>query len=154
MEQEPHELTSALHLSSREITISHAGRLEEYVATLTENEREVIAEIQLSGGEKAMVLINRGEAKGSRFLITGEGATIGRSTESAIFLDDVTVSRSHAVIKRIGDSFQLRDCGSLNGTYVNNDSVSEIALNSGDEIQIGKFHLLFVSGTTKVEATP
>ena len=154
MEQEPHERTSALHLSSREINASHAGRLEEYVASLSEVEREVIAEIQLSGREKAMVLINRGVAKGSRFLITGEGATIGRSTASAIFLDDITVSRSHAVIERSGDSFHLRDCGSLNGTYVNNDSVSEIALDSGDEIQIGKFHLLFVCGTTKVETTP
>ena len=154
MEQEANELTSTLHLSSREISTSHTGRLEEYVASLSESEREVIAEIQLSGGEKAMVLINRGEAKGSRFLITGEGATIGRSTESAIFLDDVTVSRSHAVIARSGESFQLRDCGSLNGTYLNNESVSEIVLNSGDEIQIGKFHLLFVSGTTKVKTGP
>ena len=154
MEQEPHELTSALHIIAREINTSHAGRLEEYVASLTESEREVIAEIQLSGGEKAMVLIHRGEAKGSRFLITGEGATIGRSTESAIFLDDVTVSRSHAVIARSGDSFQLRDCGSLNGTYVNNNSVTVIVLKTGDEIQIGKFHLLFVSGTTKVEIAP
>ena len=152
MEQEPHELTSALHIFSREINTSHAGRLEEYVASLTESEREVIAEIQLSGGEKAMVLINRGESKGSRFLITGEGATIGRSTDSAIFLDDVTVSRSHALVERVGINFQLRDCGSLNGTYVNSESVTVISLNSGDEIQIGKFHLLFVTGTTKVES--
>lgn len=149
MEQSPNELTSALHLSSREINSSPAGLLDEYIASLNESDRAVITEIQSSGLGKAMVLINRGANKGSRFLITSEGVTIGRSPESAVFLDDVTVSRSHAVIEKSGDNFQLRDCHSLNGTYVNNGSIGEIVLKSGDEIQIGKFHLLFVSGAAK-----
>jgi pSer/pThr/pTyr-binding forkhead associated (FHA) protein len=78
-------------------------------------------------------------------LITAEGATIGRSASSSIFLDDVTVSRTHATISKQGNSFLLKDEGSLNGTYINNISVTEHALVSGDEFQIGKFHLLFVS---------
>jgi pSer/pThr/pTyr-binding forkhead associated (FHA) protein len=77
-------------------------------------------------------------------LITAEGASIGRSSGSAIFLDDVTVSRSHALIVKEGKNFLLKDAGSLNGTYMNNESVSEHPLVSGDEFQIGKFHLLFI----------
>jgi len=138
------ELTSTLHLSSREHSTSSAGVLEEYIASLSEQDRLVIAKIQSSGGEKAMFLINRGESKGARFLITDEGATVGRSASSGVFLDDVTVSRAHAVVEKKGTAFVLRDCGSLNGTYVNNESVSEIVLKTGDAIQIGKFHLLFV----------
>ena len=91
-----------------------------------------------------MIVIARGANKGSRFLVTAEGATIGRSPASAIFLDDVTVSRTHATITKVADSFVLHDAGSLNGTYINNLSITEHSLVSGDEFQIGKFHLLFV----------
>ena len=149
MDHSKSELTSTLHLSTREHSTSPAGVLDEYIATLSEQDRLVIAEIQSSGGDKAMFLINRGEGKGSRFLITHEGATVGRSASSGVFLDDVTVSRAHAVVEKQGTAFVLRDSGSLNGTYVNNESVSEISLKSGDQIQIGKFHLLFVCGQAK-----
>ena len=144
MENTKSELTNTLHLTSREHSTSPAGVLDEYIASLSEQDRLVIAKIQSSGGEKAMFLINRGESKGARFLITDEGATVGRSASSGVFLDDVTVSRAHAVVEKKGTAFVLRDCGSLNGTYVNNESVSEIVLKTGDAIQIGKFHLLFV----------
>ena len=151
MAEQPSELTSSLHLSSRDAVNPSAGQLEEYLASLPLSDRAIIQEIQASDGERAMVLINRGENKGARFLISAEGASIGRATASSIFLDDVTVSRVHAVIKKIGEQFNLRDCGSLNGTYVNNESISQLTLNSGDEIQIGKFHLLFVGGRTQVK---
>lgn len=144
------ELTSIISLTKPSVASSPAGLLDEYLASLDESDRLVIQAIMESGADKAMVLINRGENMGSRFLITEEGATIGRAAESAIFLDDVTVSRVHAVIEMNNNSFQLRDCGSLNGTYVNNGTVATVALHTGDEIQIGKFHLLFVSGK-KVE---
>lgn len=144
MENSKSELTSTLHLSSRENSTSPAGVLDDYLSSLSEQDRAVIATIQSSGGVKAMFLINRGESKGARFLITHEGATIGRSSSSGVFLDDVTVSRVHAVVEKKGTAFFLRDSGSLNGTYVNNESVSEISLKTGDQIQIGKFHLLFV----------
>jgi ribosomal protein L2 len=144
-EQSQSELTSTIHLGLREVSNSSEKHLEEQLALLSPEDRAVVAEIQSSKGEKAMILIARGANKGSRFLITAEGATIGRSASSSIFLDDVTVSRTHATISKQGNSFLLKDEGSLNGTYINNISVTEHALVSGDEFQIGKFHLLFVS---------
>jgi len=144
-EQSKSELTSTIHLGLREVSNPSEKHLEEQLALLSPEDRAVIAEIQSSKGEKAMILIARGANKGSRFLITAEGATIGRSASSSIFLDDVTVSRTHATISKQGNSFLLKDEGSLNGTYINNISVTEHALVSGDEFQIGKFHLLFVS---------
>jgi pSer/pThr/pTyr-binding forkhead associated (FHA) protein len=95
-----------------------------------------------------MLIIFKGPAKGSRYLITSEGATIGRSHESEVFLDDVTVSRSHAAVafddKQV--RFVLTDRSSLNGTYVNGSVVEKVILSHGDEVQVGKFHLLFVTG--------
>jgi pSer/pThr/pTyr-binding forkhead associated (FHA) protein len=141
----PNELTTTLHLGLRQVSDSPAGVLDEYLATLPEDDRKIIKEIAQSD-EKAMVVINRGSNLGSRFLITSAGVSIGRSTSSDIFLDDVTVSRSHAVIEKDTSGFFLRDSGSLNGTYVNNEVVTHKDLHSGDQIQIGKFHMLFVSG--------
>ena len=143
-EQSQSELTSTIHLGLREVSNPSEKHLEEQLALLSPEDRAVVAEIQSSKGEKAMILIARGANKGSRFLITAEGATIGRSASSSIFLDDVTVSRTHATISKQGNSFLLKDEGSLNGTYINNISVTEHVLVSGDEFQIGKFHLLFV----------
>jgi len=143
-EQSQNELTTTLHLGTREVSNSPANYLEEQLALLTAEDRAVVSEIQGSQGEKAMILIARGSHKGSRFLVTADGASIGRSAESAIFLDDVTVSRNHATVVRNGKEFILKDAGSLNGTYINNVSISEHTLVSGDEFQIGKFHLLFI----------
>lgn len=144
-EQRPIELTSTLHLGLRTTSDSSAGALDEFLATVPAADRSIIEEIAQSA-EKAMLIINRGSNLGSRFLITSEGASIGRSSGSDVFLDDITVSRSHAKIESTSSGFSLKDSGSLNGTYVNNSSVTEIVLHSGDQIQIGKFHLLFVSG--------
>lgn len=144
-EQTPSELTSTLHLGLRTASDSPAGALDEFLATVAVADRSIIEEIAQSS-EKAMLIINRGSNLGSRFLITAQGASIGRSSGSDVFLDDVTVSRSHAKIESTSVGFSLKDSGSLNGTYVNNVSVSEQVLHSGDQIQIGKFHLLFVSG--------
>ena len=144
-EQKPSELTTTLHLGLRTASDSPAGALDEFLATVTAADRSVIEEIAQSQ-EKAMLIINRGSNLGSRFLITAQGASIGRSSGSDVFLDDVTVSRSHAKIESTSSGFSLKDSGSLNGTYVNNDSITEHVLHSGDQIQIGKFHLLFVSG--------
>jgi hypothetical protein len=146
VEQSANELTTTIHLVPRETGHSPAGLLEEYVASLALEDQNVISEIQSSDGLKAMILIHRGENKGARFLITQEGVQIGRATSSAIFLDDVTVSRVHAVVEMSDSGFLIKDSGSLNGTYVNSESVTQAELKSGDEIQIGKFHLLFVTG--------
>ena len=143
-EQPQNELTSTIHLGLREVSDPSKNHLEEQLASLSPEDRAVIAQIQSSAGEKAMILIARGPNKGSRFLITAEGVSVGRAVTSSIFLDDITVSRTHATITKDGNSFVLRDAGSLNGTYINNVSVTEHVLVSGDEFQIGKFHLLFV----------
>jgi hypothetical protein len=143
-EQSQNELTTTIHLGLREVSNPSEKHLEEQLSLLSPEDRAVISEIQGSKGEKAMVLIARGANKGSRFLITAEGATIGRAASSSVFLDDVTVSRAHATISKQGNSFILKDEGSLNGTYIKNVSVTEHVLVSGDEFQIGKFHLLFV----------
>jgi pSer/pThr/pTyr-binding forkhead associated (FHA) protein len=141
----PSELTTTLHLGLGAASDSPAGVLDEYLATLPQADRSVIEEIAQSNN-KAMLVVNRGSNVGARFLITSEGATIGRSSSSDVFLDDVTVSRSHAKIENSTNGFSILDSGSLNGTYVNNNSVTTHTLLNGDRIQIGKFHLLFVSG--------
>jgi len=69
--------------------------------------------------------------------------TAGRHPESEIFLDDVTVSRRHAEFRRVGGGFTVSDVGSLNGTYVNRDRIDEVTLQDGDEVQIGKYRLVF-----------
>jgi len=142
---ENRELTSTLHLGLRSVVgNSPADLINELISQATEEERQIINGALSSDGNSAMVFIHRGAQKGSRFLVTADGVTIGRSPESSIFLDDVTVSRKHASIEKSGTGFTFKDSGSLNGSYVNNESVTEKVLTSGDEIQIGKFHLLFI----------
>ncbi len=93
-----------------------------------------------------LLLVNSGPSAGARFAVEEEPLRAGRSEDSDIFLDDVTVSREHVVFTTL-DSGRLvvRDLGSLNGTYVNNVRVDEKALDSGDEIQIGKFKLIYIA---------
>ena len=142
---ENRELTSTLHLGLRSVVgNSPADHINELVSQASAEERQIIEGVLSNDGNSAMVFIHRGAQKGARFLVTSEGVTIGRSPESAIFLDDVTVSRKHASIEKSGTNFTFKDSGSLNGSYVNNESVTMKVLNSGDEIQIGKFHLLFI----------
>jgi len=94
----------------------------------------------------ALLVVRRGPNAGSRFLLDSDVTQVGRRPDSDIFLDDVTVSRRHAEFYRRGSRFAVRDVGSLNGTYVNRDRIEEVALNGGDEVQIGKFRLVFLQG--------
>jgi pSer/pThr/pTyr-binding forkhead associated (FHA) protein len=94
--------------------------------------------------EGAMLLVRRGPNSGSKFLLLKDVTGIGRHPDSDIFLDDITVSRRHAEILREGSSFRVRDVGSLNGTYLNRERIEEATLTNGDEIQIGKFRLIFL----------
>ena len=91
----------------------------------------------------ALLVVRRGPNSGSRFLLGDDVTTAGRHPESDIFLDDVTVSRRHAEFTRSGSSFAVRDVGSLNGTYVNRQRIDEAVLSGGDEVQIGKYRLVF-----------
>ena len=100
----------------------------------------------------ALLVVKRGPNAGSRFLLDKDVTTAGRHPESDIFLDDVTVSRRHAEFRREGGVFTVRDVGSLNGTYVNRERVESATLANADEVQIGKFRLVFLSGPK--HATP
>jgi pSer/pThr/pTyr-binding forkhead associated (FHA) protein len=91
----------------------------------------------------ALLVVRRGPNAGSRFLLDSEVTTAGRHPSSDIFLDDVTVSRRHAEFARTADGFTVRDVGSLNGTYVNRERIDETALSGGDEVQVGKYRLVF-----------
>jgi pSer/pThr/pTyr-binding forkhead associated (FHA) protein len=91
----------------------------------------------------ALLIVQRGPSAGSRFLLDTDEVTAGRHPDSDIFLDDVTVSRRHAVFRRTPDGFAVADVGSLNGTYVNRDRIDEILLSGGDEVQIGKYRLVY-----------
>jgi len=95
----------------------------------------------------ALLVVRRGPNAGARFLLDHDVTTSGRHPDSDIFLDDVTVSRRHAEFHRDGSTFTVRDVGSLNGTYVNRERVEAATLASGDEVQIGKFRLVLISGS-------
>jgi ribosomal protein L40E len=94
--------------------------------------------------DAALLVVKRGPNAGSRFLLDKDLTTAGRHPESDIFLDDVTVSRRHAEFERSVEGFVVRDVGSLNGTYLNRERIDEAPLTGGDEVQIGKFRLVFL----------
>lgn len=91
----------------------------------------------------ALVIRAGGGRAGESFAVDGERMTIGRRPDCDVFLDDVTVSRDHALLVRRGDSWYLDDCGSLNGTYVNRSRIESQRLEEGDEVQIGKYKLTY-----------
>ncbi len=94
----------------------------------------------------ALLVVKRGPNAGSRFLLDQDVTTAGRHPDSDIFLDDVTVSRRHVEFHREGSGFSVHDVGSLNGTYVNREPVDVATLAGGDEVQIGKFRLVYLTG--------
>lgn len=130
-------------------TISISG-LEAYDAEATGQTQmpslspEAQAAVDALPPGSALLVVRRGPNSGSRFLLDGELTTAGRHPQSDIFLDDVTVSRSHVEFRRGQDGvFTVADVGSLNGTYVNRERIDSVALSNGDEVQIGKFRLVF-----------
>jgi hypothetical protein len=109
-------------------------------------EIEALAPREVSGAGAALIIRAGGGRAGESFVLDGERLTVGRRPDSDIFLDDVTVSRDHAVLVRRGRDFYLDDCGSLNGTYVNRSRIESHRLTDGDELQIGKYKLAYISG--------
>jgi pSer/pThr/pTyr-binding forkhead associated (FHA) protein len=109
------------------------------------NDEDAAAVDALPAGS-ALLVVQRGPDAGSRFLLDTDVVTAGRHPDSEIFLDDVTVSRRHAEFRRTPEGFRVCDVGSLNGTYVNRDRIDEVALSGGDEVQIGKYRLVFFAG--------
>jgi pSer/pThr/pTyr-binding forkhead associated (FHA) protein len=106
------------------------------------NEADAAAVDALPAGS-ALLVVQRGPSAGSRFLLDTDVVSAGRHPDSEIFLDDVTVSRRHAEFRRTPEGYRVADVGSLNGTYVNRDRIDEVALQGGDEVQIGKYRLVF-----------
>ncbi len=94
----------------------------------------------------ALLVVQKGPGAGSRFLLDQDVVNAGRHPDSEIFLDDVTVSRRHAVFNRSPEGFAVSDVGSLNGTYVNRDRIEKVLLKDSDEVQIGKYRLVFFAG--------
>ena len=133
-EYPPLDVTSTLHM----------GSLDEVL----EGDSDVIPS-RVAGSlppGMALLVVRRGPNAGARFLLDHDLTTSGRHPDSDIFLDDVTVSRRHAEFHRGANAFTVRDVGSLNGTYVNRERVESATLSNGDEVQIGKFRLMFIAG--------
>jgi pSer/pThr/pTyr-binding forkhead associated (FHA) protein len=93
-----------------------------------------------------MLVVTRGPNSGSRYALDEPLTTAGRHPDSAIFLDDITVSRRHAEVHKVEGGYEVADVGSLNGTYLNRERVERARLTDGDELQIGTFKLLFLAG--------
>jgi pSer/pThr/pTyr-binding forkhead associated (FHA) protein len=111
--------------------------------TLSPEEQSAIAALPHNS---ALLIVQRGPSSGSRFLLDQDLTLAGRYPNADIFLDDVTVSRRHVEFLRSNGGFEVRDLGSMNGTYLNGARVDGSILNSGDVVQIGKYHLTFFVG--------
>jgi pSer/pThr/pTyr-binding forkhead associated (FHA) protein len=98
------------------------------------------------GAGEAVLVVQRGMGAGTSYLLVGDLVTAGREPDSDLFLDDVTVSRRHAELRRMASGWLLRDVGSLNGTYVNRRRIEETPLSPGDEVQIGKYRFAYLVG--------
>jgi hypothetical protein len=94
-----------------------------------------------------MLVVRRGPNAGSRFVLDSEVTALGRHPESDIFLDDITVSRRHAAVRRVDGGYEVADVGSLNGTYVDHKRVDTAPLHHLDDLQIGRFVLVVLVGS-------
>ena len=137
----PKDLTSTLNLRQLR-SIPQAGLSEDLLKSLTIEQKNVVS--NLPNGE-GILLVLKGAGAGARFLLDAAETKIGRDTTNEIQLDDITVSRSHAMISK-KDGYNIKDLGSLNGTYLNAIAVRDTKINAGDEIQIGKYHLTLFIG--------
>ncbi|MBR8640649.1 zinc-ribbon and FHA domain-containing protein [Streptomyces tuirus] len=138
--ERPSETTSTISISGIEAYDAESTG-QTPMPTLSPEAQAAVDALPLGS---ALLVVRRGPNSGSRFLLDGDLTTAGRHPQSDIFLDDVTVSRRHVEFRRAQDgSFTVADVGSLNGTYVNRERIDQVALNNGDEVQIGKYRLVF-----------
>ena len=140
-----HRLVSSEPPAESTSTLNFGGpdRSEPQSAGLSEAEE---AAVEALPEGSALLVVQRGPSAGSRFLLDTDEVSAGRHPDSEIFLDDVTVSRRHAVFRRTSDGYLVADVGSLNGTYVNRDRIDTVVLKDTDEVQIGKYRLVFFQG--------
>ena len=137
------EVTTTISLGVRPVVDGQVN-LDTLIQSLDADNQSVVAQVLAASEPTALLLVLKGAGRGNRFMVDKAGTTIGRAADSGIFLDDVTVSRKHATIN-FDQEFSFTDSGSLNGSYLNNERATTAVLKSGDEIQIGKFHLVFIS---------
>ena len=136
----PNDLTSTLNLRQLR-SIPESVIADDLYKSLTIEQQNVVKNLPAGAG---ILLVLKGAGVGGRYLLDSNETKIGRDINNEICLDDITVSRSHALISKT-DGYSIKDLGSLNGTYVNAIAVRESKVLPGDEIQIGKYHLtLFV----------
>jgi pSer/pThr/pTyr-binding forkhead associated (FHA) protein len=136
----PNDLTSTLNLRQLR-AIPTSVRTDDLYKSLSADQQEVVSKLPKDVG---ILLVLSGAGIGGRYLLDSNETKVGRDINNEICLDDITVSRSHALISK-ADGYTVKDLGSLNGTYINAVAVRESKINPGDEVQIGKYHLtLFV----------
>lgn len=137
--------------SSCGAVLEHLGEAEPLTITLVPLESAGDAEEEVSvsmgdiGPDAGVLVVKRGPNAGSRWVLEANPTRVGRHPDSDIFLDDVTVSRRHAEVRRDQGGFAVCDVGSLNGTYLNRERIDDGPLHHGDELQVGKFRLVFLS---------
>ena len=102
-----------------------------------------LATVEALRSGTALLVVLRGPNTGARFLLDDDEVMSGRHPDSDIFLDDVTVSRKHAILRERDGDFFIEDQGSLNGTFVNRKRVESAQLDDGDELQVGKYRLTY-----------
>jgi len=132
--------SAASNDTTAHFTDEFRSQLADMEAGISPDEREAITALP-SGS--ALLVVRRGPNVGARFLLDADSTVAGRHPDADIFLDDVTVSRRHAEFVRVGTAFQVRDLGSLNGTYFDGVRIESALLSDGAEVQVGKFRLTF-----------
>ena len=137
----PNDLTSTLNLRQLR-SIPESVISDDLYKSLTIEQQNVVKNLPAGAG---ILLVLKGAGVGGRYLLDSIETKIGRDINNEICLDDITVSRSHALISKT-DGYSIKDLGSLNGTYVNAIAVRESKVLPGDEVQIGKYHLTLFMG--------
>jgi pSer/pThr/pTyr-binding forkhead associated (FHA) protein len=117
-------------------------------------EEDLTVHLEELTGDAGLLVVKRGPNAGSKFALDSDVTSAGRHPDSDIFLDDITVSRRHAEVVRADSGYRVRDVGSLNGTYVNRERIEEAPLVNGDEVQIGKFKLVFFTAGDTDDVAP
>lgn len=126
-------------LDDRTITLTTVDPLQDAAGT----DDDIVIPVGEISRDSAVLIVRAGAQAGERFELDDDLTRMGRHPESEISLDDITVSRRHAEVQRTAEGYAIADSGSLNGTYVNQERVERTTLRHGDEVQIGKFRLVF-----------
>ena len=135
--------------STEKFGADFAQKLQGLGSGVSLEEQEIIAALP---SNSALLIVRRGPNAGARFLLDQDSTVAGRHPEADIFLDDVTVSRRHAEFVRHGSAFEVKDLGSLNGTYFDGVVVDQALLHDGAEVQVGKFRMTFYSSRHESES--